>query len=173
MMRRSVQVLGGGGCAALAALAIGVSSASAATSAGVQTLPVSARHKTPLPFHTSAPKATASQAGSPWTPLVHEPKWAAGAEQLLNNGDVLVQAGGNGGPNWHLLKPDVYGNYADGTWTKVAPMPPGYGPLYFGSAVLGDGQFIAQGGEYNFAKPTWTELGAIYDPDANTWTPVG
>jgi hypothetical protein len=172
-MRRSVQVLTGGGCAALAALAIGVSSASAATSAGVQTLPVSARHKTPLPFHTSAPMATASQAGSPWTPLVHEPKWAAGAEQLLNNGDVLVQAGGNGGPNWHLLKPDVYGNYADGTWTKVAPMPPGYGPLYYGSAVLGDGQFIAQGGEYNFAKPTWTELGAIYDPDANTWTPVG
>ncbi|HLI58642.1 MAG TPA: kelch repeat-containing protein [Solirubrobacteraceae bacterium] len=128
---------------------------------------------TPRPFHTSAAKA-AVEANSPWTPLVHEPKWAAGAEQLLNNGDVLVQAGANGSPNWHLLTPDAYGNYADGKWTKVASTSAlGYAPLYYGSAVLGDGKLIAQGGEYNFGKPTWTELGAIYDPNANTWTPVG
>lgn len=34
------------------------------------------------------------------------------------------------------------------------------------------GRLIIEGGEYNFFVPTWTNLGAIYDPLANTWTSV-
>ncbi len=51
-------------------------------------------------------------------------------------------------------------------------MPSGYAPLYFGSAVLPDGRYIAEGGEYNNGSPAWTTKGAIYDPVANTWTSV-
>jgi hypothetical protein len=46
------------------------------------------------------------------------------------------------------------------------------------SAVLPDGRLIIEGGEYNFDFSTlmfnavWTPQGAIYDPLADTWTPV-
>ena len=71
------------------------------------------------------------------------------------------------------MTPDINGNYATGTWTQVATMPSGYAPLYFGSAVLPDGRYIVEGGEYNnCGTPAWTTLGAIYDPVANTWTSV-
>ena len=70
------------------------------------------------------------------------------------------------------MTPDTSGNYATGTWTQVATMPSGYAPLYFGSAVLPDGRYIAEGGEYNNGQDAWTTKGAIYDPVANTWTSV-
>jgi hypothetical protein len=44
--------------------------------------------------------------------------------------------------------------------------------------VLPDGRLIIEGGEYNFDFSTfmfnavWTPQGAIYDPLADTWTPV-
>jgi hypothetical protein len=54
-----------------------------------------------------------------------------------------------------------------------------YAPLANASAVLPDGRVIVMGGEYNWlgnkysnGEPVWTSLGAIYDPVANTWTPV-
>jgi len=54
-----------------------------------------------------------------------------------------------------------------------------YAPLGNASAVLPDGRVIVMGGEYNWLgniysnrDPVWTSLGAIYDPVANTWTPV-
>ena len=62
--------------------------------------------------------------------------------------------------------------HATGTWTQVASLPSTYGPLYFGSAVLPDGRYIIEGGEYNNGNDAWTKLGAIYDPVANTWTSV-
>ncbi len=71
---------------------------------------------------------------------------------LLTDGRVLVHdESGNSGTwgNWWTLTPDINGNYATGTWKQVATMPSGYGPLYFGSAVLPDGRYIAEGGEYN------------------------
>jgi hypothetical protein len=75
------------------------------------------------------------------------------------------------------LTPDNTGSYADGTWTQIASLPPGYAPLYHSSAVLPDGRVIIMGGEYNvvdgvFFTPIWTAQGAIYDPIANVWTPV-
>ena len=114
-------------------------------------------------------------AQSPWTPVNNVPNIGAGAVALLTDGRVLVhdESGNNGTwGNWWTLTPDINGNYATGTWTQVATMPAGYGPLYFGSAVLPDGRYIVEGGEYNNGNDAWTPLGAIYDPVANNWTSV-
>ena len=85
--------------------------------------------------------------------------------------------------NWYKLTPDITGSYVNGTWSQIATMPvfsnlhdTQYAPLYFASAVLPDGRVLAMGGEYNWqaagSYASWTNLGAIYDPVANTWTPV-
>jgi hypothetical protein len=70
---------------------------------------------------------------------------------------------------------DQFGGYVNGTWSRIASLPAGYAPLYFGSAVLADGRVVIEGGEYNTAngqncQGVWTNQGAIYDPKANRWT---
>ena len=143
----------------------------------------------PIPHPVGRPQATApaqpqvqgnaSAAPSPWTPLAHQPTFLAdGAANpiLLTDGTVLVQD--QGFPDWWKLTPDKNGSYINGTWTQVASLPAGYSPLYHSSAVLPDGRLIIEGGEY-LCDPTtfacnavWTNLGAIYDPVANTWSSV-
>jgi hypothetical protein len=110
-----------------------------------------------------------------WTPVQNVPNIGAGAMALLTDGRVLVHdESGNTGTwqNWWTLTPDSSGNYATGTWTQVASTSSSYGPLYFASAVLPDGRYIIEGGEYNNGNSAWTNLGAIYDPVANSWTSV-
>jgi hypothetical protein len=110
-----------------------------------------------------------------WQAVNNVPNIGAGAMALLTDGRVLVHdESGNSGTwgNWWTLTPDINGNYATGIWTQVATMPAGYGPLYFGSAVLPDGRYIVEGGEYNNGSSSWTNKGAIYDPVANSWTSV-
>jgi hypothetical protein len=56
-------------------------------------------------------------------------------------------------------------------------MPMGYYPLYFASEILPDGRLIVNEGEYDKAEGkcgtgSWTDKGALYDPVANSWTPV-
>ncbi len=107
-----------------------------------------------------------------WTAVQNVPNIAGGAIELLTDGRVLVQDL-NTCNQWWTLTPSSSGSYESGTWTQVATMPAGYAPIYFGSAVLPDGRYITEGGEYNnCGTPTWTALGAIYDPVANTWTSV-
>lgn len=89
---------------------------------------------------------------------------------LMRNGCVLAQEGNTS--NVAILCPDAMGSYANGTWTMAPPLPNGYGPWAYSSAVLPDGRVILEGGEYNFGNQVWTSLGAIYDPAANAWTPV-
>src|ERR1700761_1838814 len=116
-----------------------------------------------------------ASAQSQWQPVQNVPNIGAGAMALLTDGRVLMHdESGNPGTwgNWWTLTPDINGNYATGTWTQVATMPSGYGPLYFASAVLPDGRYIAQGGEYNNGGDAWTTRGAIYDPVANSWASV-
>ena len=94
---------------------------------------------------------------------------------LLTDGRVLVHdESGNQGTwqHWWTLTPDANGNYATGTWAQVASTASNYGPLYFASAVLPDGRYIIEGGEYNNGSDAWTKLGSIYDPVANAWTAV-
>jgi hypothetical protein len=94
-----------------------------------------------------------------------------GVMLLLTDGTVLVQDAES--PRWFKLTPDIHGSYVNGTWKQVASTPSNYGPLWFGSVVLPDGRVGIEGGEYNLKGPgVWTNLGAIYDPIKNKWTPV-
>lgn len=93
----------------------------------------------------------------------------AGTALLMTDGTVMVQ---DNAANWYSLAPNKSGNYVHGKWTQKASLPSGYGPLYFASAVLADGKLVVNGGEYNFFHGTETNLGAIYDPVADTWTSV-
>lgn len=121
----------------------------------------------------------AMAAAQTWTPLNNQPSFDAGAMVLLTDGSVLVHSEPNcltctstDYSSWYKLTPDANGSYVNGTWTQVASLPAGYAPLYFSSGVLPDGRVIVEGGEYNNGASAWTNLGAIYDPQKNAWTPV-
>jgi hypothetical protein len=141
------------------------------------------RPLTPLPPTHKAlqpsvvrPSVQSNGTRSPWTKVIQEPGFVlgsnggAGNPMLMTDGTVLVQDAG--AQDWWRLTPDRYGSYANGSWKQVASLPADYSPLYHSSAVLPDGRLIIMGGEYNFFVPAWTPLGAIYDPLADTWTPV-
>lgn len=100
--------------------------------------------------------------------LAHQPPDGAGIGFLLTDGTVLYQ--GNAENDWYKLTPDNTGSYVNGTWTRMANLPSGYVPDAFASAVLPDGRVVITGGEYLNGAFTLTNLGAIYDPKANTWT---
>jgi hypothetical protein len=93
---------------------------------------------------------------------------------LLTDGTVIVHDICYG--NWYKLTPDAKGKYENGTWSSIASMPFGYGPLYFASEILPDGRLFISGGEYNGPDGTCkggdTNKGALYDPVANSWTSV-
>ena len=102
--------------------------------------------------------------------LVHQPPGGAFLGFQLTDGTVMFQA--NYSADWWKLTPDSFGSYLNGTWTKLASLQPGYVPDDFASAVLADGRLVITGGEYNNGQFTLTNLGAVYDPIANTWTPL-
>ncbi|HZP25404.1 MAG TPA: hypothetical protein VFB04_18325 [Terriglobales bacterium] len=104
------------------------------------------------------------------TNLTHAAPDGAQVQFLLTDGTVLVQ--GNSGQDWWKLTPDVTGSYVNGTWTQVASLESNYDPNAFASQVLTDGRVLIEGGEYNFGGFELTNLGEIYDPAANTWTPL-
>ena len=112
----------------------------------------------------------AEVANARWTVLTNQPTFDTDTALLLTDGTVIVHEYST--PNWWRLTPDITGSYVNGTWSQIASMPSNYGPLYFASAVLPDGRVLLEGGEYNFGVGTETNLGAIYDPVANVWTPV-
>jgi hypothetical protein len=105
-----------------------------------------------------------------WTPLVSQPAFAASNPLLLTDGTVIAHNAC--AVDWWRLTPDSAGSYVNGTWSPIASLPAGYEPLYFSSAVLPDGRVIVEGGEYNSCSPVWSNLGAIYDPLADSWAPV-
>ena len=123
------------------------------------------------PPTTSTERARALAGG--WTPVTNTAPWTNGADigaaddqryrdgaRLLHFKLVCPRAGSK-----RKLRQRVRGR-------KRPRCPSGYGPLYFASAVLADGKLIVNGGEYNFCHEDETNLGAIYDPVANTWTSV-
>lgn len=130
------------------------------------------------------PRATADEGAAPppsrggpgsWEIVRPAPSGGLSNPLLLTDGTVIVHVGNS--PTWYRLTPDAKGNYASGTWSQIAPMPviggAQYAPLYFASAVLPDGRVITMGGEYDGTNHgVWTNQGAIYDPVANSWTPV-
>jgi hypothetical protein len=107
--------------------------------------------------------ATLPFTNGPWSP------------EQLTDGTVVIQDFCTS--NWYKLTPDKKGNYANGAWSAIAAMPTGYQPLFFATQILPSGQMIVNGGEYNGegagkCEEGWYNLGAIYDPVANSWTPV-
>lgn len=109
--------------------------------------------------------------GQTWTPVNNVPSFSGGTPFLMTDGTVLIQDAD--ASDWWKLTPDKKGSYVNGTWSQVASMPNGYGPLYYASAVLPDGRLIVCGGEYNnSSSPVWTNQCAIYDPVANSWKTV-
>ena len=102
--------------------------------------------------------------------LKHQPPNGAGIGFLLTDGTMIYQ--GNKLSDWYKLTPDVTGSYANGTWTQIASLPTGYTPDAFSSSVLADGRLVIAGGEYNQGQFALTDLCAVYDPAANTWTPL-
>ena len=127
------------------------------------------------PLASMKPESSSTYGGS-WQLLTNQPPvlhYAACGPRsplLLTDGTVLIAD--DGCEDYWKLTPDQFGSYVNGTWSQVASMPAEYNPLYHASAVLPDGRVIFEGGEYNFLTPVWTDLGAIYDPVANVWTPV-
>jgi Kelch motif len=102
--------------------------------------------------------------------LLHQPPDGALITFQMTDGTVLAQ--GFMESDWYKLTPDNTGSYVNGTWTKMATLPADYQPLYFASAVLADGRLVIEGGEYQFDSFAFTNMGAIYDPLANTWTHI-
>ena len=161
---------------AMAFVAVRPSSA-IAQSASTQALPES-NPILPLPPKKGAtrPAAPALAPNSPWQLLTNQPPvidytdCGPGNPILLTDGTVMLQD--DGCQDWWKLTPDQFGSYVNGTWTQLASTPAGYSPLYHSSAVLPDGRVIIEGGEYNFLSAVWTNLGAIYDPQTDTWTMV-
>jgi hypothetical protein len=152
-------------------------------------LPPHAVGVTPAPVRPAEPNtqvyATQSSAGPYWTRLINAPPVSVGSMVLLTDGRILLHeepnCGGTGCSGmdytaWYILTPDVNGSYINGTWSQAASMPPDYAPLYSSSAVLPDGKVMVEGGEYQCpagqCAPSWTNLGALYDPASNTWTSV-
>ncbi len=111
----------------------------------------------------------------PWTKLKNpNPGYGSGNLILHTDGTVMVQSGQIGGDPqyWTKLTPDSAGSYVNGTWTVLAPMSTLR--LFFGSNVLPNGKLLVLGGEYsgpNF-DATFTNTGEIYDPVADTWSPI-
>ncbi len=104
------------------------------------------------------------------TPLNNQPPDGIVMTFQLTDGTVMAQ--GNNDNDWWQLTPDINGSYVNGTWTQLASLPAGYAPYANASAVLADGRLVVIGGEYNFGVFTLTNLGAIYDPTTNIWTPL-
>jgi hypothetical protein len=164
---------------ALAALVPGNSAAAAGHSPGA-TRSIVDRHPDLGPplgrakAAKSAPDLAPKNAPTPWVPLKNAPPFSPGTMLLASDGTVLVhdEPPSGGTANWYKLTPSSTGSYVDGTWSKLPPMPGGYDPLYFASAILPNGKMIVEGGEYLGGAGVWTNKGAIYNPVTNTWARV-
>jgi hypothetical protein len=106
-----------------------------------------------------------------WTKTTNAPPSAVAHALLLSDGSVLVNSFffSTHVDTWYRLVPDSTGSYINGTWVTAGNLPTGYNPLYFGSAVLPNGQVTVMGGEYNNGSAVWTTKGAIYNPTSNSW----
>lgn len=124
--------------------------------------------KTPILIALAALSALSS--AQTWSRTTTNGPTQAGVELLLTDGSVMVHEIMS--PRWWRLRPNAFGDYRSGTWTRLPDMQANYAPLYFASAVLADGRVVVMGGEYNNGSAVWTNLGAIFDPVANAWTPL-
>jgi hypothetical protein len=103
-----------------------------------------------------------------WQPLSNQPTFNTSTMILLTDGRIMVQEEAT--PHWHALSPDTSGNYINGTWSTLKDMS--IWRRYYASGVLKDGRVFVCGGEQNGSGADDTNRGEIYDPVADTWTPI-
>ncbi len=108
--------------------------------------------------------------GGSWQPISQSPPFYPDVALLLTDATLMVHA--NSSSDWWRFTPDSSGSYVNGSWSRLASMPLGYAPTYFASAVLADGSVVVIGGEYNHGSDAWTNLGFVYDPVVDAWTPL-
>ncbi len=115
----------------------------------------------------------------PFTALANQPPEPGYLSLLLTNGSVMMQSISDAGVFYNLT-PDSQGNYINGTWRRLSSSPAGYAPADGAQAVLADGRVLFVGGEYNqnnyslpFAPSGLTNMSAVYDPVADSWTMIG
>jgi Kelch motif len=116
----------------------------------------------------------------PWKGLNNTPSFSVDTMLLLTDGSVMCHEVET--PNWHKLVPDANGDYVNGTWQAMTPLPanaplsqkgPVDEPLYYASAVLKDGRVFVAGGEYNDGGvPVDLLTAEVYDPVADSWASV-
>jgi len=118
---------------------------------------------------TAAGLLASRQAGAvgSWIPLeTIVPGTNAGHMLLLSDATVMVQQGITS--NWWRLTPSSTGGYTNGTWTPLSPMSTPR--KFYSSDILRDGRVFLAGGEhYNLLL---TNIGEIYDPSNDSWTPT-
>ena len=114
---------------------------------------------------------------SPWKKITNTPPFSVDTMLLLTDGSVMCHEYET--VNWHKLIPDAKGDYVNGTWQTLTPLPadapvsqggPADAPLYYSSAVLKDGRVFVAGGEYNVTSQVDLLTAQIYDPVADSWT---
>jgi hypothetical protein len=107
--------------------------------------------------------------------LTSSPPAAINMSFLLTDGSVLSQSADSWN-EWYRYVPDAKGNYTDGTWTQVGSLQSGYAPDAMASDVLANGELVISGGEYNEGgnyQLQLVNLGAVFNPKTNAWTPLG
>jgi hypothetical protein len=116
---------------------------------------------------------------STWKKIKNTPAFNVDTMLLLTDGSIMCHEYETS--NWHKFVPDAKGNYVNGTWQAMTPLPanapptqngPLDAPLYYASAVLKDGRVFVAGGEYNAGVQTDLLTAEIYDPVADSWTAV-
>ena len=90
---------------------------------------------------------------------------------LTPDGAVMILSGDDN-KRWVKLSPDRTGSYANGKFKDLREMS--IGRRFFDSEVLPDGRIWVLGGEYSGPYLTRTDIpsGEIYDPVANSWSPI-
>jgi hypothetical protein len=114
----------------------------------------------------------------PFTVLKNQPPETGYLSLLLTDGSVMMQSANDAGVFYNLM-PALDGGYINGTWRRLASPPAGYAPADGVQVVLADGRVLFVGGEYNqnqfqlpFAPSGLTNMSAIYDPVADSWTMI-
>jgi hypothetical protein len=114
----------------------------------------------------------------PFTVLANQPPEIGYLTLLLTDGSVMMQSLNDASVFYNLM-PAADGGYVNGTWRKLASPPAGYAPFDGAQVVLADGRVLFVGGEYNqnqyqlpFAPSGLTNMSAVYDPIADSWTMI-
>ena len=114
----------------------------------------------------------------PFTVLANQPPEIGYLSLLLTDGSVMMQSASDASVFYDLM-PAADGGYVNGTWRKLASPPAGYAPADGEQVVLADGRVLFVGGEYNqnqyqlpFAPSGLTNMSAVYDPVADSWTMI-